>query len=137
VYWKYPFIVMLVVGMVTINWVHFAIAALFGGLYLLFVDSMNRAQYVESLRIYWTTKNNASRSAPLLGKGFWYQDDSPFWYGSGYFVRVRNHSFNFGVLQGKGESLVDQLGRELDHTPQEIRDWGRPSAEEEEDIVSS
>lgn len=93
-------------------------------LYLLFRDTMNRIQYVQTLRIYWITKNNANKNTKIVTRGNMRQTAEPWWRGSGIQLRLGTYSFQFGVLTGKGSSLLDQLGgRDLEETPQDLRKW--------------
>jgi hypothetical protein len=102
-----------------------------GLLYLLFKDTMNRIQYVESLRLYWITKNNGEKGMPFIYKSFMRQTHAPYWWGDGLQFRLGRYTFQIGILKGKNEDLLSALeGEELDITPQEIREWGRPSQDE-------
>lgn len=102
-------------------------------LYLLFRDTMNRIQYVEHLRIYWITKDNGSSSMPRVAKSFMRQTAHPYWWGNGIQFRVSKYTFQVGVLRGKNKDLLEALdAEEIDMTPQQIREWGRPAPEETE-----
>jgi len=91
-------------------------------LYLLFRDTMNRLQYIQTIRLYWVAKNNAT--GKRLARGFMRQTAPPYWQGRGLQIRLGKYSFQLGVLKRKGESLLDQMdGRDLDETAKEIRDW--------------
>lgn len=93
-------------------------------LYLLFRDTMNRLQYIQTLRIYWITKNNANKKDRTITRASMRQTAEPWWQGSGLQVRFGSYSFQFGILKGKGSSLLDQLGgRDLEETPQDLRKW--------------
>lgn len=103
-----------------------AAAVLAVGLYFLFKDTMNRLQYVATLRIYWVTKNNAVEGTPLVSRARMYHTAPPWWQGKGIQFRFRNYTFHFGVLTGKAENLLQQLGgRDLDVGAKELRNWGR------------
>ena len=105
-------------------WVIVAVFAL--GAYLLFRDTMNRIQYLQSVRIYWITRNNGVRGTSVLTKAFMRQTASPWWRGRGVQVRLGKHTFQVGILTGKADSLLDQMdGRELDHDATQIRAWNK------------
>lgn len=108
--------------------VGFAFGAVVSGLlYLLFRDTMNKIQYVEHLRIYWITKDNGKKGTPFLTKSFMRHTSEPYWWGDGLQVRFFKWTFQFGILKGKNEDLLSALdGEDLDISPQEIREWGRP-----------
>jgi hypothetical protein len=94
------------------------------GLYFLFRDTMNRIQYVQTLRVYWITRNNTPVTTPRVCKAFMRQTAEPWWYGKGVQLRYKNYSFQIGVLISKSSSLLDQVGgRELEHDAKEIRKW--------------
>jgi Tfp pilus assembly protein PilV len=92
-------------------------------LYMLFRQTMNRLQYVQTIRLYWIARDNAT--GKRLARGFMKQTAPPFWQGRGFQIRVGTYSFQIGILKRKGESLLDQMGgREMDETAKEIREWG-------------
>ena len=92
-------------------------------LYLLFRDTMNRLQYVQTIRLYWIARDNAT--GKRLARGFMKQTAPPFWQGRGFQIRLGKYSFQVGILKGKGESLLDQMGgRDMDESAKEIREWG-------------
>jgi hypothetical protein len=94
------------------------------GLYLLFRDTMNKLQYVQTLRLYWITRNNAAKGTPVVSKSFMRQTAHPWWRGSGVQFRFGRFTFHVGLLLSKGGSLLDQLdGRMLDEDTKSIRNW--------------
>lgn len=78
------------------------------GAYFLFKDTMNRIQYLETLRLYWITKDNGE-GQPLFAKATMRQTSAPFWRGRGYQVRFRKHTFQVGVLTMRVDSLEAQI----------------------------
>ena len=104
--------------------IYFIIAGIVVGMYFLLKDTMNRLQYVQTLRIYWITRNNAPTNTSVVSTGFMRQTAEPWWNGKGVQFRYKNYSFQIGVLTGKSQGLLDQVGgRELDHDAKEIRNW--------------
>lgn len=101
-----------------------AIAVLVSG-YFLFKDTMNRIQYIETLRIYWITRDVASKTSGWrFRKAFMRQTAHPYWRGSGVELRVGKYTFQVGRLTSQAKTLLDQLdGRELEETPKELRKW--------------
>jgi hypothetical protein len=104
-------------------WLAVAVTFLFAA-YLLFRDTMNRLQYVQTLRIYWITRNTAPMGTPVVSVGFMRQTSAPWWNGKGVQFRFKNYSFQVGVLTERGDGLIGQLGgRDMDETASEIRSW--------------
>lgn len=104
-------------------WLAVAVITLFLA-YLLFKDTMNRLQYVQTLRIYWITRNNAAPKTPIVCKAFMHQTHEPWWRGSGVQFRFKQYSFQVGVLTSRGDGLLDQIGgRDMDEPVTEIRGW--------------
>jgi hypothetical protein len=92
-------------------------------LYLLFRDTMNKLQYVQTLRIYWITRNVPSTDK-FLCKAFMRQTAEPWWNGVGYQIRIGKYTFQAGVLTNRSNDLLDQLGgRYLAEDAKTIRDW--------------
>lgn len=90
-------------------------------------DVMNRIQFFAFLRVYWITKDNAPKGAPVVASAFMRQTSEPFWYGKGVQFRLGKYSFQIGILQGKNSDFMEALGAEdLDVTVPEIREWDRP-----------
>lgn len=106
----------------------FAVLSLVAGLlYLLFVDTMNRIQYVERLRLYWITRDDATPTTPRLSRAFMRQTAPPFWRGRGVRVRFRKWTFQVGILELKVDSLesqVSNIGGWLPTDPKRLRKWG-------------
>lgn len=103
----------------------YLIAALVAALllYLLFRDTMNKVQYVETLRIYWITRNVPSTDK-FICKAFMRQTAHPWWNGTGYQLRIGTYTFQFGILTNKNTDLLDQLGgRYLSDEAKSIREW--------------
>lgn len=99
-------------------------AAVVVGSYFLFRDTMNRLQYIATLRLYWITRNNAAEGTRPVAIGFMYQTAEPWWQGKGIQFRFGKYSFQVGILVRKGSGLLDQVGgRHLEETPKEIRSW--------------
>lgn len=100
------------------------------GLYLLFRDTMNRIQYIQTLRLYWITRNDGLVGSPVVSRAFMRQTAEPWWNGKGIQFRYRTYTFQVGVLTHKGSSLIDQLGgRYMDDGARVIRDWGKREAQ--------
>lgn len=96
------------------------------GSYFLFRDTMNKIQYVETLRLYWITRNNSGKGVPFVSTAFMYQTAEPWWQGRGIQLRFGKYTFQFGILLRKGNGLMDQVGgRDLLEDAKTIRDWGR------------
>lgn len=96
------------------------------GAYLLFRDTMNRIQYLQSVRLYWITRDNGVAGTKVITRAFMRQTAPPWWRGSGIQIRAGKYTFQVGVLTSKANSLLEQVdGRELDDDAKEIRSWGR------------
>ena len=96
------------------------------GAYLLFRDTMNRIQYLQSVRLYWITRDNGAAGTKVITRAFMRQTAPPWWRGSGIQIRAGKYTFQVGVLTSKANSLLEQVdGRELDDDAKEIRSWGR------------
>jgi len=96
------------------------------GAYLLFRNTMNRIQYLQSVRLYWITRDNGISGTKVITRAFMRQTASPWWRGSGVQVRVGKYTFQVGVLTSRANSLLEQVdGRELNDDAKEIRSWGR------------
>ena len=51
--------------------IYLLVAAAFAiGVYLLFRDTMNRIQYLQSVRLYWITRNNGVRGTKVITRAF-------------------------------------------------------------------
>jgi hypothetical protein len=101
------------------------------GAYLLFRDTLNRIQYLQSVRLYWITRDNGVAGTKVLTRAFMRQTASPWWRGSGIQIRVGKHTFQIGVLTSRANSLLEQVdGRELDDDAKAIRAWGRRDGKE-------
>lgn len=95
------------------------------GFYLLFKDTLNKIQYIQTFRIYWITRDDGVLGTPVVMRAFMRQTAPPWWRGTGIQLRYKTYTFQFGVLTGRGTSLLDQLGgRELEESAKEIRRWG-------------
>ena len=96
------------------------------GVYLLFRDTMNRIQYLQSVRLYWITRDNGVVGTKVITRAFMRQTSPPWWRGSGIQIRVGKYTFQVGVLTSRANSLLEQVdGRELNDDAKEIRSWGR------------
>jgi len=96
------------------------------GSYFLFRDTMNRVQYVQTLRIYWITRNNSGKGVPLVSTAFMLQTAEPWWQGRGLQFRAGRYTFQFGILTKQGRGLIDQVGgRDMAESAKEIREWGK------------
>ena len=94
------------------------------GAYFLFRDTMNKLQYIQSLRIYWITRNVGISGTPIVCRGNMRQTGAPWWQGSGIQFRAGKYIFQVGVLTRKVDGLLEQLGgRDMDAAPKEIRSW--------------
>lgn len=92
--------------------------------WFLFKDTMNRIQYIESLRIYWITRDIGTPGEPHFAKGFMRQTADPFWRGKGIQVRIGKYVFQVGRLTMRVDSLASQIGRGFqDYSPKTIRKW--------------
>lgn len=78
------------------------------GGYFLFKDTMNRIQYLETLRLYWITKDNGE-GQPLIAKATMRTTSAPFWRGRGVQVRCGSHTFQVGLLTMRVDSLEAQI----------------------------
>lgn len=98
--------------------------ALVVGCYFLFRDTLNKLQYIQTLRIYWITRDVVPSDTPRFALGRMYQTSSPWWQGVGPQLRVGKYVVQVGILKNKGASLLDQLGgRYLDESPKQLREW--------------
>ena len=98
------------------------LAALVIGLYFLFRDTRNKIQYIQTIRLYWIWRDDGS--GKRLTKAWMRQTAPPYWQGRGFQIRLGKYSFQVGVLQTKGESLLDQMGgRDMAESAKEIREW--------------
>jgi hypothetical protein len=94
------------------------------GAYFLFKDTMNRLQYVQWLRLYWITRNNAPKGTFIISPAFMRQTAEPWWRGRGIQFRAGKYTFQIGVLTSRGDDLISQVdGRDLEVTPSVIREW--------------
>lgn len=94
------------------------------GSYFLFRDTMNKLQYIQTLRVYWITRNTGIPGTPVLCRGDMRGTSYPWWRGKGIQFRAGKYIFQIGVLTGKSDGLLEQLGgRHLDADPKEIRSW--------------
>jgi hypothetical protein len=92
--------------------------------YLVFRDTMNKIQYIQTLRIYWITRDDGVIGTPWVTRAFMRQTASPWWNGQGVQLRVGRYTFQCGVLTHRGFDLLDQLeGRYMDEEPKSIRNW--------------
>jgi hypothetical protein len=110
------------------------------GAYFLFKDTLNRIQYVERLRLYWITKDNAAPGTRRITKAFMRQTSPPWHRGSGIQVRLGKYTFQVGVLQitdqvfdDDFDGLLYQLdGHELAVPAEDIREeWVNAGQKEE------
>ena len=94
------------------------------GSYLLFKDTMNKLQYIQSLRVYWITRDVGGKGVPVISTAFMRQTAEPWWQGRGIQFRAGKYTFQIGILLRKATSLLDQVGgRDLDAEAKEIRMW--------------
>lgn len=97
------------------------------GAYFLFRDTMNRVQYLETLRIYWITKNNG-KGQPLAASATMRQTSAPYWRGRGVQLRFGSLTFQVGVLTMRVNSLDAQISDRpdaFDHlSAKHLRRWG-------------
>jgi hypothetical protein len=99
------------------------------GAYLLFRDTMNRIQYLQSVRLYWITRNNGVRGTRVITRAFMRQTAPPWWRGTGIQFRAGKYTFQIGILTSRANGLLDQVdGRELDEDAKQIRAWGKRAA---------
>lgn len=102
----------------------FLILSLALNAYLVFHETLNKIQYVGWLRIYWITRDTGNPGDPFAERAWMRQTAAPFWRGTGFRFRIREYTFQFGVLTKKGADLLDQLdGYDLDAEAKEIRTW--------------
>lgn len=102
------------------------VAACAIGAYLLFKDTMNRIQYLQSVRLYWITRNNGVRGTRVITRAFMRQTAPPWWRGTGIQFRAGRYTFQIGVLTGRASNLLDQVdGRDMDVATAELRNWGK------------
>jgi len=96
------------------------------GAYYLFKDTLNRIQYLETLRIYWITKDNG-KGQPLVTKAIMRQTAPPFWRGRGIQVRLGKLTFQVGLLTMRVDSLDAQISNRPDAfdgmTAKQLRRW--------------
>jgi len=78
------------------------------GAYFLFKDTLNRIQYLETLRIYWITKNNG-KGQPRITRAIMRTTSAPYWQGRGVQFRFGSHTFQVGVLTMRVSSLEAQI----------------------------
>lgn len=105
------------------TWLVFGAAFLVAA-YFLFRDTMNRIQYIQFLRLYWITRNNATTGTPVVAPGFMRQTAAPWWQGRGIQFRAGKYTFQIGILLRRADSLLDQVGgRDMDADAKEIRSW--------------
>lgn len=96
------------------------------GAYFLFKDTMNRIQYIETIRLFWITRDVGKKVAkyqPRIMKGFMRQTHPPYWRGDGIQFRFHKWTFMVGILKEKAESLEQQVGTSgwLPTDPRELR----------------
>lgn len=110
-------------------WVFGAALVVIGG-YLLFRDTMNKIQYIQTLRVYWITRDDGVAGTPLITKAFMKQTAPPWWNGRGIQFRFRTYTFQVGALTHRGSDLLDQLGgRYMNDEARIIREWGKREAQ--------
>lgn len=98
--------------------------ALLVGAYFLFRDTMNKIQYVQTIRLYWITRDIGDKGMPIIARAEMRQTAEPWWRGKGIQFRAGKYTFQVGVLTSRGTDLLDQLGgRSLDVDADEIREW--------------
>ena len=85
------------------------VALIIVGGYFLFRDTMNRIQYIERLRIYWITRDNATDDTPFITRAFMRHTSPPYWRGKGVQFAVGKHTFQVGILTGKAKAKVMSL----------------------------
>lgn len=96
------------------------------GAYLLFRDTMNRIQYLQSVRLYWITRDNGVLGTRVLTRAFMRQTAPPWWRGSGIQIRAGKYTFQVGILTSRASSLLEQVdGRDMDVVTAELRNWGK------------
>jgi hypothetical protein len=99
------------------------------GAYFLFRDTLNRIQYIETIRLYWITKDDGKEVAayqPRIMRSFMRQTAAPFWNGNGVQFRFHRWTFQVGILTHKSDSLEYQVGRNgwLDIPPRDLHKFG-------------
>ena len=100
------------------------VALLAVGAYFLFKDTLNRIQYIQTIRLYWITRNNGAAGTPVVSKGFMRQTAAPWWQGRGIQFRLGKYTFQVGVLLRRVDGLLDQVGgRDMEADAKEIRSW--------------
>jgi len=94
------------------------------GSYYLFRDTMNRIQYIETIRLYWITRD-ADPGGPHIKKAWMRHTSPPYWRGEGIEFRAGKYTFQVGILQKKMPSLEHQLSEMPDFDPsvKEIKEW--------------
>lgn len=106
-------------------------------LYFVFKDTLNRLQYIQTLRIYWIRRDNGNVTVPNVTRAFMRQTSAPWWRGTGVQFRLGKHTFQVGILREKvapvevsdmdedaGGLLAQLGGRELNVDAKTIRkEW--------------
>lgn len=107
----------------------FILAGMLAGLlvaggYFLLRDTMNKIQYVECLHLYWITRDLPTPWG--VHRSFMRQTAAPYWRGRGLQIGTGKHSFQFGILTMKVDSLEAQISTLgwLDIEPKHLRKWG-------------
>lgn len=92
--------------------------------YFVFRDTMNKIQYIQTLRVYWITRNDGVLGTPWVTRAFMKQTAPPWWNGKGIQFRLKTYTFQVGILIYRGVDLLDQLtGRYMDEDAKSIRNW--------------
>jgi hypothetical protein len=105
--------------------------------YFVFKDTLNRLQYIQTLRLYWIVRDNGTNQMPNVTRAFMRQTSAPWWRGTGIQFRVRTRTFQVGILRERvapvnvfdmdeeaGGLLAQLGGRELDVDAKTIRkEW--------------
>jgi len=96
--------------------------------YFVFKDTMNKLQSIGPF--YWITRDFTAPNHPVIAKGFMRETASPWRMGTGVQIKLRKHSFQFGVCNkpqaGEERNLLTMLdGHYMDTPPSELRDWKR------------
>lgn len=101
------------------------------------VKNMNMLFYSNRLRVYCIARDNGVIGTPYVVRAFMHQTDAPWWRGKGVQFRVKNYTFQVGILREQvvllpTDDLDDDLngllvqlgGRELEVDAKTIRkEW--------------
>jgi len=105
--------------------------------YFVFKDTLNRLQYIQTLRVYWIVRDNGDARVPKVTRAFMRQTSAPWWRGTGVQFRAGKRTLQVGILRERiapvqvsdmdedaGGVLAQLGGRELDVDAKTIRkEW--------------